>query len=186
MVAVGLLVLVAGCASEQAPERAADLVTSGPDTGDLLLSGIVHDGRSPVADAEADLVIWPADLDGSAEGDIVDTFTTPRARVGADGRFAIHLDPDRIPSRYFSAGADFVNFDIEVWWGRKTTTWSSTVSLVPGSRVWRTDGARSGDPVVDADFDLGSHRIALTSSLGEVEKGSLPVGELPKSGTPSG
>lgn len=175
-VLIGGLVL-AGCTdggdTGTTGERPA---TSGPETGELLVHGVVRDDGQPVEDATVQVQIW-ADGAGQEVGEVVDTFETEPTRTGSDGDYFVDLDPDRLPSKYFG-GADFVNFDLIVSIGDRVATWSTTAWLLEKDGVWRSDGARSGDETIDVSVDLMSGQVTMTDSVGEKTRHHIQVSDL--------
>jgi hypothetical protein len=60
--------------------------------------------------------------------------------------------------------------------GSTSAEWSSTAWLVDDGDVWRSEGARTGDQVIDVSMDLGTGQVTLTDSLGEAETSPLTLG----------
>lgn len=194
MLVVGATLLLAltglgGCGDGPSTEPpagiVAGLVTQGPGTEDLLVHGTVTRDGAPVEGSAVTLMLRPTDLGDAEAGEVIDTFETDPVRTDGDGRYEVRLDPGSLESKYLPAGERHLNFELSVWDGAATAVWNSTVWLVDG-RVWRTDRAGIGDPAYDMSFDLGTLTITTTGSDGEVEVGTLSMGEFPGDATESG
>lgn len=176
---IALTGLAAGCTSatsrtDAGQAQAAPQVTSGPETGHLFAHGAVHRGDRAVPGADAVISLWPETADDPV-GALVDLHEIPVV-TDAQGRWAVQLDPDAIPAKYFPASRDFVNFDLRVVDGPTVATWSTTLHVVGDPGVWRTDGARPGDAVMEIDIDLDAETITITDSHGEATRSPLPLG----------
>jgi hypothetical protein len=177
------LIGLAGCTggSDDAPKPVA---TAGPDTGDLMVHGVVTRNDKPVRDAKVWFELWP-EPDDTKDGEVVDLWTSRSVTTDGDGRYALRLDPDTLTSRYF--GGTFLNFDIHFYRDGKDAMWGSTVHLVR-DKVWRSDEeALVGDPVLAMSIDLKASKITLTDSRGdsetsEIQIAALPPGVVPGSG----
>lgn len=181
--------LLAGCGGSASTPAASgrpgskaghELVTAGPDTGDLFLTGVVsRDGR-PVRGAKVTVSLSPEDLDIPV-GSSFRTWDTPLITTAADGAFAVHIDASRLPSKYLSPTSQLLNFDLQAILDDQFALWSSTLWRTRPGGTWRTDGASTGDSVARLDLDFGhSPTVVLTDSTGEQEKHDLPVGKVNK------
>jgi hypothetical protein len=187
LVGAALLLITAlssasACSNEAKPPgksvRPAKLVTQGPDTGDLLAHGTVLVDGKPVDGARVRAVLSP---EGEAAenlkvGERVPTWETDPVTTGDDGTWAVSIDPDSVPSTYFPAGQESLNFELEVQTRTRVAMWWLTASLVKPIQVWRSDEeARPGDAVLEIALDLGAKTITLTDSHGKRQRASLVV-----------
>jgi len=151
-------------------------VTVGPQTGDVFVHGTVSRNRKPVEGAEVLVNLSPEEEMAEAkEGERIKLWSTKPVATDESGRWVVRIDPDTVPSKYFPASQDYLNFELMVSQGAEFTTWGSTLWLLKDTRVWRTENSRPGDAVMDIALDLGKEKIAITDSSGEVERSSMPV-----------
>lgn len=150
----------------------ADPSTAGPRTGDLFATGTVRDENGPVRGASVSVVLWP-ESDDAVVGERVELWSTLPVSSDARGRWWVRLDAATIPDQYLPASRDYLNFELKLSAGTVSTSWNTTVHRVGAREVWRTDGGRPDDQVLDVAFDLGAGRITLTSSDGRVETSAL-------------
>ena len=99
------------------------------------------------------------------DGHEVPMWDTKPVKTDANGRYAVRIDPDVVPGKFFE-DVDMLNFDLDVVIGKRFATWGSTLYLVGRPQVWRTDGARVGDTVMDMSLDFGSRKVTTTDSDG--------------------
>lgn len=157
--------VAAGCSS-----YADDIATSGPETGTILVYGVVKKDGKPVVGAKVWLSLWPKS-EVLAEMDEDESFTdylpSKAVRTTPEGKYALRLDPDELSSRFFNG--EFLNFDVEVRDGDAAGRWGSTGHLID-ERFWRSDeGTRVADPLRRMDFDFGKKTVVMTDSFGEKE-----------------
>lgn len=159
---LAVLVTLAGCGGNGNVEAFA---TSGPETGAVLVHGVIKNDGKPLSGAQIGLTLFPEDNDAPAGP--IDTYDPKPVVTGSDGRFALRLDPEKLTSEYYNG--DFLNYDINVFSDDKMGSWSSTVYLID-ERVWRSaERARIADNALKMNFDLGKQTIVTTDSLGERE-----------------
>lgn len=173
-----------GCSSDSDSEdsddgrhRAASFATSGPETGDLFVHGTVRRGGTAVRDAEVAVSLFPEEEDAPV-GEVVDTFDAEPAVTDAHGEWAVRLDPETIPSRYFPADHDFLNFDLMVRDEARFAMCSTTLWLVGERGVWRTEGSRTGDALMVIELDLESETITITDSQGHPSTSTLVASDV--------
>jgi hypothetical protein len=154
-------------------------VTSGPETGDLIAHGTVLDQGKPVSGAEVVVSLWP-ETDDMEVGQSFSLWDSEKATTDSDGDWFLQLDPDTIPSKFWPSGEEFLNIDLRIIDAPRTLSWSTTVYSVGERKVWRTEGARAGDPVLDVDVDLGREKITRTDSRGDSETSDAPIAKMRK------
>jgi len=175
------LISLASCGGSSG-DTAKPVPTAGPETGDLLVRGVVTRDDKPVAKAKVWLDLWPEDEDAEV-GEIIDLWSSKAVTTDSDGRYGLRLDPQHLTSTYFNG--DYLNFDLHVFSSGKSATWSSTVTLIE-RQLWRSDEqSLPGDPVVAMSLDLGKPSITITNSNGDREKGELTLFDLPESAVPT-
>lgn len=175
------VVALSSCSTEDPADAApevAELVTSGPGSGDLLVHGVVSRDGAPQPGVEVVVSLWP-ETDDLEVGDAVDMWSTDPVETDEDGRYGVRVDPQELSSRYFPAGREFLNFDVLVSSDARSTTWSTTAWLLEDSGVWRSEGSRPGDEVIDLTFDLGEETVTLTDSQGRSDTDASPLFPLP-------
>ncbi|WP_121252162.1 hypothetical protein [Nocardioides ferulae] len=189
-----LLALSSGCSDDPEPEAGApatpaagepdsDRPTSGPETGTMLVHGTVSDDGEPVEGARVRLAVMTTE--DVAVGETVPFWDAEPAFTDAGGRFAIDADPDRIPSEFFPADEEFLNFDLLVTTEDASAFWATTAWLLTDPDVWRTEGSRPGDEVLRVDLDLGEETITLTDSQGRAETHEMSVGPAVPTDSPA-
>ena len=189
-----LFASLAGCSDDPEPaaespgaatagQVAEDRPTQGPETGTMLVHGTVSDDGEPVEGARVRVSVMTTE--DVAVGETVPFWDAAPAFTDARGRYVIDADPDRIPSEFFPADEDFLNFDLMVTSGDASAFWATTAWLLTDPDVWRTEGSRPGDAVLTVDLDLGEETITLTDSQGRAETSELPVGPPVPTGSPS-
>ncbi len=82
------------------------------------------------------------------------------------------------PSAFLSGSPAFVNFDVVVETGSTSAHWSTSAWQVDDGDVWRSEGGRTGDRVIDVSMDLGARQVTLTDSLGEATISPLALGSF--------
>lgn len=171
--ALGVAMLVAvgtGCSS-----ATDDIATSGPETGTILVHGIVKKDGKPLSGTQIGLTLMPEGdhMDDVRADGSIDTYDPKPVITGADGAFALPLDPEELSSKYYNG--DFLNFEMMAFHDRSMGSWNSTVYLID-ERVWRSDEqARVADPLLRMDFDFGKQTVVVTDSLGEKETSEWTV-----------
>jgi hypothetical protein len=183
LVAAAVLGL-AGCGQGPATpaaavSRAAALTAAaalaGPTTGDVLVQGTVRRADPSGGPTHVQVALWPQ-RDDTEVGERVELFQTQPVTVDATGHWVVALDPATVSSTFRAGSPAFVNFDVMVEAGSTSAEWSSTAWLVDDGDVWRSEGARTGDQVIDVSMDLGTGQVTLTDSLGEAETSPLTLG----------
>lgn len=169
--------LLAGCSDDGDDDGDTGLLdaleTAGPAAGDLLVYGEVLDDGKPAKDVHLEVHLWPeGEMDTMEEGESFELYEI-EADV-EDGRYAVSVDPDKIPSAYWPAGQDFLNFQAVLIWEGNHASWNTTVYRVDG-KGWRSDGARIGDPALRMDFDVTRETVRMTESNGTMTEESLPL-----------
>lgn len=188
--ALVLTMALAACSTEKAqpqdgevrpttPSTPSTPVTSGPETGDLIAHGTVLDQGKPVSGAEVVVSLWPETSDMEL-GQSFSLWDSETATTDRDGDWFLQLDPDTIPSKFWPSGEQFLNIDLRVIDAPRALSWSTTVYSVGDRKVWRTEGARVGDPVLDVDVDLGKEKITLTDSRGDSETTDAAIAKMQK------
>ena len=166
------LIGLSGCAGG-GDEAQKAVTTAGPDSGDLMVHGVVSRNHKPVRDAEVWFELMPENLDDVKEGEAIDMWGSKHVRTDREGRYALRLDPDTLTSKYFSD--DYLNFDLYLTHDGQMADWSSTVFLIR-DEVWRSDEqALVGDPALKMSLDVGTSKITLTDSRGDSETSDLPL-----------
>jgi hypothetical protein len=150
-----------GAASSAAPSRS--VVTAGPKTHDLFLTGTIRRGGHRVRGARVSVELMSTE--DVKNGQVVPTWDTRPVKTDADGRYAVRIDPDVIPAKFFE-DVDMLNFDLDVVIGKQFASWGSTLFLVGRPQVWRSEEARVGDSVMDMSLDFGSRTVTTTDSEG--------------------
>lgn len=179
VVAAALMWVGAGCRSTDGSQDvdahppATVVVTSGPETGDVFAHGTVHSAGDPVANAEVVIAVWPDVVDEEV-GEEIDLHEVA-VTTDAEGDWVVRLDPDTVPSRYFPADEDYLNFEVRVFAGDAMAVWNNTLHLVGEPPVWRTLGSRAGDSLMEIDMNLASEEITITDSQEEASTHPLPV-----------
>ena len=171
--------LVGACSGSDQEERPSAVVTSGAGTGDLFVHGVVEREGHPVDGAEVEVVLTPEDLSDVEVGEAVRQLVASSARSDADGSFAVRLDPDEVPSKYFGLDREFLNFELRVADSQDFATWHTTLHPVGDPTVWRTwESAAPADAAMRIALDLEAERIVITDSVGEEQRSDLPVLQL--------
>jgi hypothetical protein len=166
--------LLAGCSGDG--DRGGDspldsMETAGPKTGDLFVYGDVLDDGKPAKDVQLQVMLRP-EGGNVAVGESVKLYEV-EAKVD-DGRYAAWVDPDGIPSAYWPADQDFLNFEVMVMAGGTRVMWNTTVWRLAG-KAWRSDHARLGDPALRMDFDVSRETVRTTESDGTTRTEKTPV-----------
>ena len=174
-IVVVTLLVVTGCAGPSGDSGELEVsspVTTGPESGDLLLHGELTRNGEPAADGK----VWVrvlADASNAEVGDTIPTWESALATSDDRGRFAVSVDEGELTRDFFNG--DFLNFEINVVQDDDWAMWNTTAHLV-GQGVWRTDeDSVVGDPVAEASFDLDASTLTLTDSDGQSETSDLPV-----------
>ncbi|RNL61345.1 hypothetical protein EFK50_18490 [Nocardioides marmoriginsengisoli] len=168
--ALVLGVVLAGCGTGSGDDHdypsATELVTAGPESGDLLAHGVVTSDGEPVADAKVVLQVNPA---GSASTpDVpVERWSAPAVSTDAEGRWELRLDPADLPVEYYPETYSFLEFQLVFGDGSRLATWAGGVYRRTDPDVWRTEGANPPDGVLRVDVDLDSGDVVATDSKGE-------------------
>jgi hypothetical protein len=165
---------VSGCSDSkpktvEPPSIPAAVATSGPGTGDLFVYGTVTRGDRPVEGAAITVALVP---NGGIQdaGETEELYTPPEARSDSRGRWAVRVDPSKVPGKYFNHAHTFVNFDIMIRRPKELTHWAAVLWLTKDPAVWRTDDSAPGDGLFRLDFDLQAGRVIQTNSQGESER----------------
>ena len=181
LLVLALLGISACSRSDEPSSRAAAISTSGPSTKDLFVYGTVQRNGKPL---RAQVFVLLEDEAGTADakvGDSIGMLTAAHAVTGADGRFAVRVDADRSPTKYFIGGRDRtgLNFELNVNAGREFVPWGGTAFTVGRGGVWRTDRtATAADAVLRVALDVGTRRRVVTDSFGQEEKSTAVVMRL--------
>jgi hypothetical protein len=162
-------------AVSRAAATTAAIALAGPTTGDVLVQGTVRGADPSGGPTHVEVALWPQ-RDDTEVGERVELFQTQPVTVDAAGHWAVELDPATVSSTFLAGSPAFVNFDVMVEAGSTSAEWSSTAWLVDDGDVWRSEGARTGDQVIDVSMDLGTGQVTLTDSLGEAETSPLTLG----------
>jgi hypothetical protein len=162
-----------GCGTGAGVERSAKanpaVTTAGPKTGDLFPRGRLMNGKVWLAKARVWISLSPVD-DDTKIGEQVPLWESKKAKTDAKGRYLIRVDPDELPSKFFDAENQFLNFDLHFVANRTFGTTSATLWLLDDPQVWRTEGARRGDAVLALSFDIENGTLTTTDSTGETTR----------------
>jgi hypothetical protein len=118
-------------ATSSATVRSAPVVTAGPQTRDLFLTGVVTQDGRPVSGATVVVSVTAEDKDLPV-GAQVPTWESRPVTTKADGVFVLRVDAARVPETFLPAGAEYVNFDVRAVAGRDVV-----VDVVAGWVRWR-------------------------------------------------
>jgi hypothetical protein len=152
----------------QTPTTAAAPVTSGAGSADMIAHGTLLDRGKPVSGAKVFISLWP-DTTDTKVGESFRLWDSEEVTTDSHGNWFLNLDPATIPSKFWPAGEEFLNIDLQVIDSPRVLRWSTTVYSVGDKKVWRTEGARVGDPVLKVKADIGTEKITLTDSREDSE-----------------
>jgi hypothetical protein len=131
----------------------------------LFVHGSIRRGKEPASGVRVWVLLWPAD-DGAGVGQKEYSWGK-QVSTDARGHWAVRIDPDTIPSKYFPASDNLLNFHLEVADGKRFGTSGSTLYLLKRARVWRSEDSRPGDAVMDVSIDEDANEIVFTDSHGD-------------------
>ena len=148
---IGLAFLEARPSGGAKPQPSTD--DRGGHAPGTLLTGSVTDARGPVAGMQVRVALWPAEDDAEV-GEEVDLFSVTPARTDDEGRYAVVLPLEDVPSKYLMMRR-VVNLD--VWLGDAGVAPLSTSVRYSEAAGWWVDvfDERDAGPKT-LDFDLDS------------------------------
>ena len=145
--------------------NAAVLATT--PTGPVVVNGTLQDSTGRSTSGQVAALAWPDQqfLTGLASGQSFTEPTVGWGRAGTNGRFALQVDPGRVPAGYVTPSGQ-VNIHVVGWAGKSVGRWAVSAQLSAARAA--TPGAAPAATVPDVVVRLNS---ALTGS-----SAALPTG----------
>ena len=165
---------VSGCSDSdpkvlRPPDVPANVVTAGPETGDLFVYGTVSRGGQPVVGASVTVALAPI-RGPEADVEPLKLIDLPAVRTDNSGRWAVRLDPADVPTHVYNKSHTYVNFEVRVRQPKVIGRWAAVMRLLKGPQVWRTEESTAADSLPRLDFDFESGQVIHTNSHGVSER----------------